>query len=108
MLDSLKSPLEVIGFPIKVKGCLKNICLVQYVQKCYTADMKRNRLAVCRAMTKFGTCNNVFTPRGDGEPALFICPECEDRINYGIKRTLHIYTGNTKGNFSNQPNLGVN
>lgn len=60
------------------------------------------RIAVCGATTNVGKCNKVFEVKGEGNPAIFICPDCEDRMNKGIAITLHAYTGRTKGNFSNQ------
>ena len=60
------------------------------------------KLVVCGAVN----CGRVFEPKGDGKPALFICPTCEDKINKGIQITLHTYTGKIKGNFNLQEKLG--
>ncbi len=54
------------------------------------------KLVSCGAVS----CGKIFEPKGDGQPALFICPSCEEKMNQGIKITLHTYTGQIKGNFN--------
>jgi len=56
------------------------------------------KLAVCRALKIGGYCNSVFTVKGNGNPDIFICPDCEHQINQGIKQQVHLYTGSTRGN----------
>jgi hypothetical protein len=58
--------------------------------------MELGRIAVCGAIN----CNKLFEPRAGGTPSIYICPECEDKMNYGIKVQVHTHTGQTRGNFN--------
>lgn len=45
-------------------------------------------------------CKNIFQPRELGNPAIYICPYCEDKMNKDIKIYLHVNTGNIYGHYN--------
>lgn len=54
------------------------------------------RLAQCGMLG----CKRIFVPRGNSTPAVFTCPDCEVRMNQGIKVFLHTHTEKVTGNFN--------
>ena len=55
------------------------------------------KVAKCGALG----CHRIFeVVASKGTPALYICPQCEAKINYGIQVTLHTNLGIVRGNFN--------
>jgi hypothetical protein len=54
------------------------------------------KLAVCGGFR----CKRIFEVKGRGTPTIYICSTCEQKINEGIKMTLHERTGRPIGNFN--------
>jgi hypothetical protein len=45
-------------------------------------------------------CYRIFQVKGKGVPAVYICPECEEKMNKGIKLFLHTNIEKVNGNFN--------
>lgn len=59
------------------------------------------KVAICGATKLTGRCEKIFEVKGDNNPIIFICPDCEHNMNMGIMKVVHENTGKLRGNFSN-------